>query len=475
MTAEQQFDFDLFVIGGGSGGVRAARIAAQHGARVGIAEGFRYGGTCVIRGCVPKKLLVFASRFPQGFAESRGFGWEVPEARFDWTKLVAAKNAEITRLEGAYSGNLDKAGVQRLAGYARFLGPHQLEITTADGTKTVSSRNILIATGGEPVMPDDLPGVELAISSNEVFDLPEFPRRIAVVGGGYIGVEFAGIFSGLGAQVTQIHRGPRVLRGFDVQMADLIVEAYREKGIDMRMNTTIQRLDRQPDGSIRITLHDNGTLDVDQVLIATGRRAATRNLGLENVGVETGKQGEIIVDRLSRTNVPGIYAVGDVTGTVALTPVAIRQGHAFADTTFGEKPWVADLDFIPTAIFSTPELGTVGLNEEQAVERHPLVDVYRTSFRTLKATLSGTQERVHQKILVDPCTDRVLGVQLLGPDAAETVQIIATLMRMGVTKRDFDQTMPLHPSSAEELMTMRTPATRHVRHLQRQKVLKKDC
>lgn len=472
---EAVFDFDLFVIGGGSGGVRAARIAAQHGARVAIAEGFRYGGTCVIRGCVPKKLMVFASRFPQGFAESRGFGWDVPEVHFDWQKLVAAKNTEITRLEGAYSANLDKAGVQRLAGYARILGPNRIEVSLAEGTRTVSAREILIATGGEPVMPDDLPGVELAINSNQVFDMPVFPRRIAIVGGGYIGVEFAGIFSGLGAQVTQIHRGPRVLRGFDVQMADLIVEAYREKGIDMRMNTTIKRLDRLPDGSIRITLHDNGVLDVDQVLIATGRRPATRNLGLENVGVETGKQGEIIVDRLSRTNVPGIYAVGDVTGTVALTPVAIRQGHAFADSTFGEKPWVADLDFIPTAIFSTPELGTVGLSEEQAVERYPLVDVYRTSFRTLKATLSGTNERVHQKILVDPCTDRVLGVQLLGPDSAEVVQVMATLMRMGVTKRDLDQTMPLHPSSAEELMTMRTPATRHVRHLHRQRVSAKEC
>ena len=290
-----------------------------------------------------------------------------------------------------------------------------------------------------------------------------FPKRIAVVGGGYIGVEFAGIFHGLGAKVTQIHRGPRVLRGFDVQMADLIVETYRDKGIDMRMNTTLKRLDRQPDGSIRITLHDDSTLDVDQVLIATGRRPATRNLGLETVGLETGKAGEIRVDELSRTQVPGIYAVGDVTNQVSLTPVAIRQGHAFADTTYGKKPWVADLDFIPTAIFSTPELGTVGLNEEQAVERCAVVDVYRNSFRTLKATLSGTQERVHEKILVDASTDRVLGVQLLGPDSAEVIQVMATLLRMGVTKRDLDQTMPLHPSSAEELVTMRTVAHRHIR------------
>ena len=412
---------------------------------------------------MPKKLLVYASRFPQSFEESRGFGWNVPSATFDWEKLVAAKNAEITRLEGAYSANLDKAGVKRFAGHARFLGPNRLAIDTPEGRQEVTAKEVLIATGGEPVMPEDLPGVELAISSNEVFDLPVFPKRIAVVGGGYIGVEFAGIFHGLGAKVTQIHRGPRVLRGFDVQMADLIVETYRDKGIDMRMNTTLKRLDRQPDGSIRITLNDDSTLDVDQVLIATGRRPATRNLGLETVGLETGKAGEIRVDELSRTQVPGIYAVGDVTNQVSLTPVAIRQGHAFADTTYGKKPWVADLDFIPTAIFSTPELGTVGLNEEQAVERCAVVDVYRNSFRTLKATLSGTQERVHQKILVDASSDRVLGVQLLGPDSAEVIQVMATLLRMGVTKRDLDQTMPLHPSSAEELVTMRTVAQRHIR------------
>ena len=412
---------------------------------------------------MPKKLLVYASRFPQSFEESRGFGWNVSPATFDWEKLVAAKNAEITRLEGAYSANLDKAGVKRFGGYARFLGPNRLAIDTQDGRQEVTAKEVLIATGGEPVMPEELPGVELAISSNEVFDLPVFPKRIAVVGGGYIGVEFAGIFHGLGAKVTQIHRGPRVLRGFDVQMADLIVETYRDKGIDMRMNTTLKRLDRQPDGSIRITLHDDSTLDVDQVLIATGRRPATRNLGLETVGLETGKTGEIRVDELSRTQVPGIYAVGDVTNQVSLTPVAIRQGHAFADTTYGKKPWVADLDFIPTAIFSTPELGTVGLNEEQAVERCAVVDVYRNSFRTLKATLSGTQERVHQKILVDASSDRVLGVQLLGPDSAEVIQVMATLLRMGVTKRDLDQTMPLHPSSAEELVTMRTVAQRHIR------------
>lgn len=452
-------DFDLFVIGGGSGGVRAARIAAQHGARVGIAESFRFGGTCVIRGCVPKKLLVYASRFPESFQEAAGFGWQVAKPTLDWKKLVAAKDKEITRLEGIYSANLEKAGVTRFAEQARIAGPGRVVLSSG---REITAKEILIATGGEPVMPDDLPGVELAISSNEVFDLPEFPKRIAVVGGGYIGVEFAGIFAGLGAQVTQIHRGPRVLRGFDVEMAEHIVETYRARGIDMKMNTTLKRLERKTDGAITITLHDDSTLDVDQVLIATGRRPATRNLGLEAVGVATGKGGEILVDAFSRTNVPGIHAVGDVTDQVNLTPVAIRQGHAFADSTYGKKPWVADLDFIPTAIFSTPEMGTVGLNEEEARAQYPIVDVYRTSFRTLKATLGGSAERVHQKILVDGSTDRVLGVQLLGPDSAELVQVIATLLRMGVTKRDFDQTMPLHPSSAEELMTMRTPSERHV-------------
>lgn len=460
--SQSSFDFDLFVIGGGSGGVRAARIASQYGARVAIAEGFRYGGTCVIRGCVPKKLLVYASRFPQEFHDSQGFGWQISTTSFDWGRLVAAKNAEVSRLEGIYAANLDKAGVSRLTGHAQFLGPHQLRIDSPTGPQTVTAREILIATGGEPTMPSDLPGVELAISSNEVFDLPIFPRRIAIVGGGYIGVEFAGIFHGLGANVTQIHRGPRVLRGFDVQMADLIVQSYRERGIDMRMNTTPQALTRLDDGSIRITLSDGEHLDVDQVLIATGRRPATRQLGLDAIGLVTGKSGEIPVDALSRTAIDHIYAVGDVTGQASLTPVAIRQGHAFADSRFGQRPWVADLDFIPTAIFSTPELGTVGLSEEQACEQYPLVDVYRSSFRTLKATLSGSPERVHQKILVDASSDKVLGVQILGPDAAETIQVMATLLRMGVTKRDLDQTMPLHPSSAEELVTMRTPATRHI-------------
>lgn len=455
-------EFDLFVIGGGSGGVQAARIAAQHGARVGIAEGFRFGGTCVIRGCVPKKLLVFASRFPQAFQEAGGFGWQVPAATLDWPALVAAKDKEISRLEAAYASNLDKAGVTRFAEYASIIAPDRIRLSSGQEIRT---REILIATGGEPVMPsaEELPGAELAISSNEVFDLKTFPRRIAVVGGGYVGVEFAGIFNGLGAQVTQIHRGPRVLRGFDTGMADLIVEAYREKGIDVRLQSTLKRLERQADGSIRVTLNDDAHLDVDQVLIATGRRPATAGLGLASVGVATGKGGEILVDRLARTNVPCIHAVGDVTGTIALTPVAIREGHAFADSTYGKKPWVPDLDFVPTAIFSTPELGTVGLSEDEARRQIPVLDIYRASFRTLKATLSGTRERVHQKVLVDASTDRVVGVQLLGPDSAELVQVIATLLKLGVTKRDLDQTMPLHPSSAEELMTMRTPDERVVR------------
>ncbi|MDO5055945.1 MAG: glutathione-disulfide reductase [Lautropia sp.] len=456
-----KMEFDLFVIGGGSGGVRAARIAAQHGARVGIAEGFRFGGTCVIRGCVPKKLLVYASRFSQAFAEAQGFGWQVPPATVDWNALVAAKDKEISRLEAAYAANLDKAGVTRFAEYGEIIAPGKVRLSSG---QQVTAREILIATGGEPLMPsaDELPGAGLAISSNEVFDLPAFPKRIAVVGGGYVGVEFAGIFNGLGAQVTQIHRGPRVLRGFDTGMADLLIEAYREKGIDMRLNSTLKRLDRGADGSIRVTLNDDSQLDVDQVLIATGRRPATSRLGLASVGVATGRSGEILVDRFGRTSVPGIYAVGDVTGTIALTPVAIREGHAFADTVYGNRPWVPDLRFVPTAIFSTPEMGTVGLNEDEARQQVPVLDIYRASFRTLKATLSGTSERVHQKVLVDASTDRVVGVQLLGPDSGELVQVMATLLKMGVTKHDLDQTMPLHPSSAEELMTMRTPSERVV-------------
>lgn len=458
-------DFDLFVIGGGSGGVRAARIAAQNGARVAIAESFRFGGTCVIRGCVPKKLLVFASRFRQNFQEASGFGWTVPEPQFDWSQLVAAKDREITRLEGAYSTNLDKAGVTRFAEHARIVGPNRVQLASG---REITATDILIATGGEPAMQADLPGVELAVSSNEVFDLPTFPKRIAVAGGGYIGVEFAGIFNGLGAEVTLVYRGKRILRGFDTRTADLLMDAYRQKGIDIRLNTTFKRLDRNDDGSITITYHDDSTQVVDQVLMALGRRPATRGLGLESVGVALGKQGEILVDEFSRTNVPGIYAVGDVTGHLALTPVAIREGHAFADTQYAKKPWVADMAYVPTAIFSTPEIGTVGLSEDQARERYPLVHVFETSFRTLKATLSGTEERVHQKVLVDGSNDRVLGVQLMGPDSAEMIQLIATMMRMGLTKRDLDQTMPLHPSSAEELMTMRTPSATYAKDPARQ-------
>lgn len=452
-------DFDLFVIGGGSGGVRAARIAAQHGARVAIAESFRFGGTCVIRGCVPKKLLVFASRFPQQFQEAGGFGWSVPAASFDWQKLIQAKDQEISRLEAIYAGNLDKAGVTRFSEHARIAGPNRIQLASG---REITATDILIATGGQPSLPE-LPGVELAISSNEVFDLPVFPKRIAVAGGGYIGVEFAGIFAGLGAEVTLVYRGARILRGFDTGMADQLMQAYREKGIDIRLNSQFRALARNDDGSITITYQDDSTQVVDQVLLALGRRPATDGLGLETVGVATGRKGEILVDEFSRTSVPGIYAVGDVTEHMNLTPVAIREGHAFADSRYSAKPWVADLAFVPTAIFSTPELATVGLNEDEAVKRYPLVDVYQSSFRTLKATLSGTSERIHQKILVDGSSDRVLGVQLLGPDSAEMAQLLATLLRMGVTKRDLDQTMPLHPSSAEELVTMSRPSIRHRR------------
>ncbi|MDO4904884.1 MAG: glutathione-disulfide reductase [Lautropia sp.] len=453
-------DYDLFVIGGGSGGVRAARVAAQHGARVAITEGFRYGGTCVIRGCVPKKLLAFASRFRQNFQEASGFGWCISQAEFDWSQLIQAKNQEIARLESIYSGNLDKAGVTRFNEYARIAGPNRVRLASG---REITATDILIATGGEPSMPADLRGVELAISSNDVFDLPTFPRRIAVAGGGYIGVEFAGIFAGLGAEVTLVYRGGRILRGFDTGMADLLMDAYREKGIDIRLNSTFKSLSRNEDGSITITYHDDDTQVVDQVLLAVGRKPATRGLGLENVGVAVGKKGEILVDEFSRTNVPGIYAVGDVTERMNLTPVAIREGHAFADSRFSDKPWTADLSLVPTAVFSTPELATVGLSEDQAVRQYPAVDVYRASFRTLKATLSGTNERIHQQVLVDADTDRVLGVQLLGPESAEMAQLLATMLRMGLTKRDLDQTMPLHPSSAEELMTMSRPVVQHRR------------
>lgn len=461
-----QYDFDLFVIGAGSGGVRAARIAAGHGARVAIAEADRFGGTCVIRGCVPKKLLVYASRFRDEFEDAGGFGWRVPQPVFDWPSLIAAKDKEIARLEGIYRSNLEKAGVTVFAARAEFAGPNSVTVAGTP-SQVVTAERILIATGGSPNLGDAIPGDEFVITSNEAFHLPQMPRRILIQGGGYIAVEFAGIFHGLGAETTLVYRRNKILRGFEEDMRDGLMEAYANKGIRVVTGRTIASIEASTEG-YAARLDDGQIIEADQVMYAVGRSPNTAGLKLPVADIETRKNGAIIVDGNSRTNVPSVYAVGDVTDRVNLTPVAIREGHAFADTVYGNKPWSAEYDFIPSAVFSTPEIGTVGLDEVTARDpklvaaKFPslaglggAVDIYKARFRTMKATLSGRDERMLMKLVVDSGTGRVLGCHILGPDAAEIVQVAAIAMRMGATKADFDRTMPLHPSVAEELVTLR--------------------
>ena len=451
------FDVDLFVIGGGSGGVRAARIAAGHGAKVMLAEEFRLGGTCVIRGCVPKKLLVMASRFHDAFEDAAGFGWTVPEPTFDWPTLVRAKEKEITRLEGLYAQTQEKAGVTIVKSRAVLEDANTVHLL-ANGRR-VRARHILIATGGRPNIPADLPGAEYAISSNEAFDLPSFPKRIVIAGGGYIAVEFAGLFAGLGAEVTLIYRGGNILRGFDEDMREGLRNAYEKRGIRFIFNDVFSAIEKSAGGLVART-KGGETLEADQVMFAIGRSPNVEGLGLEKAGVLLGKDNEIIVDAFSCTNVPNIHAVGDVTNRVNLTPVAIREGHAYADTAFGGKPWSVDHADIPTAVFSTPEIGTVGITEIQAKATYAALDIYRASFRPMKATLSGREERMIMKLIVDANTDRILGAHILGEDAGEMAQLLGIAVKMKARKADFDATMAVHPSAAEELVTMRTPAER---------------
>jgi glutathione reductase (NADPH) len=444
-------DFDLFVIGGGSGGVRAARIAAGHGAKVGLAESDRFGGTCVIRGCVPKKLLVYASRFRDEFEDARGFGWTSGEATFDWATLLANKDREIHRLEQIYEGNLKANGVQTFTTRAQLDGPHAIKL--ADGTR-ITARTILIATGGRPSRYGDIPGAAHIATSNEIFELDTLPKRIIVCGGGYIAVEFASIFAGLGVETTLIHRRDKVLRGFDEDLRDGLMEALAARGIRLLMNEALIGV-AQDVGCFNVALRGGTTVETDLVLSAIGREPATHDLGLETAGVRTGARGEIIVDSFSETTAKGIYAVGDVTDRVNLTPVAIREGHAFADTVFGNKPAQVDHSLVPTAVFTTPELATVGLSESAARELGHEIDLYKSRFRPLRNTVSGRNERMLMKLVVDRATDRVLGCHVLGPDAAEIVQMAAVALQLGARKADFDATVALHPSAAEELVTMR--------------------
>ena len=450
------FDWDLFVIGAGSGGVRAGRIAATHGAKVAIAEDYRVGGTCVIRGCVPKKLMVYASRFAGDFADAAGFGWSVGETSFDWAKLIAAKDHEISRLEGLYAANLERSGVTILRGRAVLDGPNRVKLS--DG-RVFTARHVLIATGGTPVRDGGFPGSDLADSSNELFHWPEQPKRLVVIGGGYIALEFASLFAGLGTETTVVYRGEEILRGFDGEVRRHLHTELEARGVRILTRERLTRLEKGADGLVATTAGGE-TLFADRVVLAIGRRAATEGLGLETVGLETRPDGSIPVTGPAATALPWLHAVGDVTGRIALTPVAIREGHAFADTVFGAKPTDVSHDLVATAVFTTPEVGTVGVGEEELREARRPYDLYRATFRPMKATLSGRAEKMLMKLLVDAIDDRVLGCHIVGESAAEMIQLVGVTMRMGAKKADFDATMALHPSAAEELVTMRTPTER---------------
>lgn len=442
------FDYDLFVIGAGSGGVRASRIASSFGAKVAVAEEYRVGGTCVIRGCVPKKLLVYASHFSEDFHLAEGFGWSVGETSFDWKKLIERKDAEIDRLNGLYINTLNGAGVEIINGRATVEDANTVRV----GDKTYTAKKILVAVGGWPSMPD-VPGIEHAITSNEALHLEEQPKRIVVVGGGYIAVEFAGIFAGMGSEVIQLYRGDQILRGFDDDLRERLAREMTGKGIDLRLGTNITEIEKT-DAGVRLTLTDGSTLDADAVMYATGRVPKTEGLGLENAGVEM-ERGAVKVDAYSRTNVESIFAVGDVTNRVQLTPVAIKEGHAFALTEFGGTEQAAEHDAIPSAVFSQPPIGTVGLSEAQAREKYGEIEVYTSDFKPMKHTLGGSDERAFTKMIVDKKTDVVVGAHMIGADAAEIIQGIGIAVKAGLTKAQFDATVAVHPSSAEEFVLMR--------------------
>ncbi len=447
------YDFDLFVIGAGSGGVRAARFAAGFGAKVAVAESRYLGGTCVNVGCVPKKLLVYGAHFAEDFEQSQGFGWSLGEAQFDWATLIANKDREIQRLNGIYRNLLVNSGVSLYEGHAKLVGPHEVEING----QRFSAEHILIATGGWPQIPE-IPGREHAISSNEAFYLKSLPKRVLVVGGGYIAVEFAGIFHGLGAQTTLVYRGEMFLRGFDGAVRKHLHEELSKRGMDLQFNADIVRIDKQPDGSLKATLKDGRELLADCVFYATGRRPMLDNLGLENTAVKLDKRGFIEVDEQYQSNEPSILAIGDVIGRVQLTPVALAEGMAVARRLFKPEQYrPVDYQMIPTAVFSLPNIGTVGLSEEQAREAGHKVQIFESRFRAMKLTLTDCQERTLMKLVVDADTDKVLGCHMVGPEAGEIIQGLAIALKAGATKRDFDETIGVHPAAAEEFVTMRTP------------------
>lgn len=455
------YDYDLFVIGGGSGGVRAGRLAGSMGKRVGLAEEFRMGGTCVIRGCVPKKLYVYASQFPEHFSDAAGYGWTVGKTSFDWSRLVANKEAEITRLEGLYAKGLNNAKTEILPHRAILKDAHRVELV---GTgKTVTAETILIATGGRPFMDESMPGHELCINSDQVFDLEKLPKSIVIQGGGYIAVEFAGIFNGLGVETTLVYRGKQVLHRFDGDLFRLVTEAMIEKGIRIVTDAKISAVaESNSDTRLSVTLSNGDVIAADQVLQAIGRVPNTKGLGLENAGVNLAGDGSVIVDDYSRSNIGNIWAVGDVTNRVQLTPVAIHEAMCFLETAFKGNPVRPDHALIPTAVFSQPEIGTVGLSEEDAAKQYANVEIYRAHFRPMRNVLAGRSDKMLTKLVVDGDSRKVLGAHVLGPDAGEMAQLLGIALKASATKDDFDRTMALHPSAAEEFVTMYTPSYRLV-------------
>ncbi|SDI16075.1 glutathione-disulfide reductase [Lutimaribacter saemankumensis] len=445
------FDYDLFVIGGGSGGVRAARVAAQAGARVALAEEDRYGGTCVQRGCVPKKLMVFASEYPGYIEDAKAYGWDATLGDFNWDAFKSKLHAELDRLEGVYRNILGNNGVQTFDARAKLADPHTVELS--DGSRK-TAKHILLAMGGWPVLPD-IKGAELGITSNDVFHLDALPETMLILGGGYIACEFACILNGLGVNVTQYYRGAQILRGFDEEARGLVSEEMQQNGIDLHLGTNILEMAQDGD-KIRVKA-TNGTERVfDKVMFATGRRPNTADMGLEELGVKLGRYGEVLVDEYSQTNIPSIYAVGDVTDRVNLTPVAIREGMAFVETVFKGNPTPVDHDLIPTAIFTQPEMGTIGMSEEEARDRGP-IEVYATSFKPMRESFAGRAQRVLMKLVVCADTRRVLGCHIVAPGAGEMIQLAGIAVKMGATKEDFDRTVAVHPTMSEEIVTMREP------------------
>ena len=445
------YDYDLFVIGAGSGGVRAARMSATYGAKVAIAEEYRVGGTCVIRGCVPKKLFVYASHFAEEFEQAAGFGWQVGASHFDWPTLIANKDAEINRLNGIYIRNLEASGVEILNGRAVLKDAHTVLL---DG-REISAKYILVAAGATPFMPQ-IDGIEHAISSNEAFHIEALPRDIIVVGGGYIAVEFAGIFNGLGVNTTLVYRGEEILRGFDNEVRTHLHAEMVKKGVNIKTESDVAAITPQADG-YQVSFTDGSQQTTGLVMYATGRVPKTQELGLEDAGVETGQRGEILVDARSQTNIGNIYAVGDVTERAQLTPVAIREGAAFAETVFNDNPQQVDHSLIPTAVFSQPPIGTIGMGEEEAQAAGLDFDVYATTFRAMKNTLSGSEEKTLMKLLVEKASDKIIGLHIVGPDSGEMIQAFGVAVTMGATKAQFDATIAVHPTAAEELVTFKQP------------------